>query len=232
MSRSLTHKAKMIYIIGGFLSTVVGTLWSFAIVDRLTEERRQLSDTKTDLRRQLSDTKAEFDRQIKSLNSIASEYFIANQQGDLIFILAQQGNARQDIASLVYKGNLLDRATPVRNMIGVLAIAKQLDYRQTYDAYERLNDETRTNLLFDNFTKLKQVEKAIIAKGQERVPLLLDDQFQFEKAINSKEALIEKALNANEASQKKKRVLGLIASFLGGFLLLAANLISSRAEDK
>ena len=53
---------------------------------------------------------------------------------------------------------MLDRATPVRNMIGALAIAKQLSYRQTYDAYEKLNDETRTNLTFENFTKLKWAE--------------------------------------------------------------------------
>lgn len=90
----------------------------------------------------------------------------------MIFILALQGTGRQDIAGLIYKGNMLDRATPVRNMIGALAIAKQLDYRETYDAYEKLNDETRANLSFDNFTKLKAAEQTIIAKGQERVPLL------------------------------------------------------------
>jgi hypothetical protein len=47
----------------------------------------------------------------------------------LIFILSQQEGARRELASLVYKGNMLDRATPVRNMIGALALAKQLDYR-------------------------------------------------------------------------------------------------------
>jgi cell fate (sporulation/competence/biofilm development) regulator YlbF (YheA/YmcA/DUF963 family) len=59
-------------------------------------------------------------------------------------------------------------------MIGALAVAKQLDFRSTYDAYERLNNETRANLSFENFTRLKQEEKNIIVKGQERVPLLLD----------------------------------------------------------
>ena len=52
----------------------------------------------------------------------------------MIFIQAQQGSARRDVADLIYKGNMLDRATPVRNMIGALAVAKQLDYRQTYGA--------------------------------------------------------------------------------------------------
>lgn len=207
----LSRKAKPISFVDGFLFAVVGSVWSFVLVDRLGEEMRQLSDTKADLR-----------RQIESLNSIASDYFIANQQGDLIFMLALQGSSRQDVAGLIYKGNMLDRATPVRNMIGALAIARQLDYRQTYDAYEKLNEETRANLSFDNFTKLKQVEKAIIAKGEERVPLLLNNLFQ-----------IEKAINANEAVQKKTRVIGLIASILGGLILLGANLIANdRAEKK
>lgn len=210
MLDSLSHKAKTISLIAGFLFAVVGSLWSFVIVDRLSEEMRHLSDTKADLK-----------RQIDSLNSIASDYFIANQQGDLIFILALQATARQDLAELIYKGNMLDRATPVRNMIGALAIANQLDYRQTYDVYEKLNNETRAKLAFDNFTKLKQAERTIIAKGQERVPLLLNNLFQ-----------CEKAMNINEASQKKIRVIGLIASFLGGFLLLFANLIVIRGEQK
>ena len=184
---------------------MIGAVWSFVAVDRLGEEMRHLSDAKADLARQM-----------QTLNSIASEYFMANQQGDLIFILAQQANARQDVAGLIYKGNMLDRATPVRNMIGALAIARQLDYRQSYSAYEKLNDEARANLSFENWTKLKKAEQAIIAKGQERVPLLLNEGFQ-----------IEKAVNANEAAQKKNRLIGLAASILGNFLLLFANLIAT-----
>lgn len=210
MFGSLSRHSKSISLIAGFLFGTVGALWSFVFIDKLSEEMRRLSDAKADLTRQM-----------ESLNSIASEYFIANQQGDLIFIMAQQGNARQDLAGLIYKGNMLDRATPVRNMIGALAMAKQLDYRQTYDAYERLNDETRANLSFENFTKLKQVEKTIIVKGQERVPLLLNDLFE-----------IEKAINANRAAEKKNRVIGFVSSVFGGLLLLFANLISESGKRK
>lgn len=204
----LSRHAKWISLIGGFVFGTVGAMWSFVVVDKLGEEMRQLSDAKADVT-----------RQIQSLNSIASDYFIANQQGDLIFILAQQGNARQEVAALIYKGNMLDRATPVRNMIGALAIAKQLDYRQTYDGYEKLNDETRANPSFGNFTKLKQAEKDIIVKGQERVPLLLNRLFENEKAIN-----------ANRAAQKKNRMFGLLSSILGNSLLLLANLIVKSQE--
>ena len=43
----------------------------------------------------------------------------------------------------------------------------------------------------------------------------------------------EKEINANEAVQKKNRVMGLIASVLGGLILLCVNLITSRrAKDE
>jgi hypothetical protein len=184
----------------------IGRAWSFLVVERLSEQARALANAKADV-----------NRKIQSLNTLASEYFIANQQGDLVFILAQQENARRDLANLIYKGNVLNRATPVRNMIGALAVAKQLDYRSTYDAYERLNNETRANLSFENFTRLKQEETNIIVKGQERVPLLLDQLFE-----------IEREISANEAAQKKQRTLGLVASMLGSSLLLFANLVAEK----
>lgn len=206
MPSSLTRRAKTLSLILGFLFGVVGAVWSLVVVDRQGEEMKRLSDTR-----------AELARQMESLNAIASEYFIANQQGDLIFMLAQQGNARADLGSLIYQGNLLDRATPVRNMIGALAMAKQLDYRKTYDAYEKLNAEARANLSWENFIKLKETEKIIITAGQERVPLLLNGMFELEKEIN-----------ANGAAQKRNRLIGLVSSVFGNLLLLFANLLAER----
>lgn len=206
MPNFLSRYAKSIPLIGGFLFGVLGGVWSFVIVDRLGAEREQLANAK-----------AERTKQMQSLDRIAADYFIANQQGDLIFILSLQGSGRQELAGLIYKGNMLDRATPVRNMIGALALAKQLDYRQTYDGYEKLNDEARANLSFDNFMQLKDAEKTIIEQGQARVGVLLNEVFE-----------IEKAINANEAAQKKNRTIGFIASIIGNFLLLWANLIAKR----
>ena len=77
MRESLSSYAKQIPLIGGFVFGVVGTIWSFVVVDRYAEELKRLADEK-----------AGVSRQIQSLGSIASEYFIANQQGDLIFVLA------------------------------------------------------------------------------------------------------------------------------------------------
>jgi hypothetical protein len=36
-------------------------------------------------------------------------------------------STRRDLLGLLYQGNLLDRAEPVRNMIGALALARLLD---------------------------------------------------------------------------------------------------------
>lgn len=209
MLKVLSRNAKRISLIGGFVFGTVGALWSFVFVDRQNEEVKRLSDHKADLA-----------RQVQSLNNIAYDYFIANQQGDLIYVLAQQGNARQDVASLVYKGNLLDRATPVRNMLGALAIARLLDYRQSYDAYEKINDAARADPgSFEKFARLKQVEKNIITAGQERVPRLLNEMFETDKAINGA-----------EAAQKRNRALGLVSSIFGSFLLLLANLLADRKK--
>jgi hypothetical protein len=210
MISSIARYAKSIALIAGFLFGTLGAAWSFVFEDSLNEEMRQLSNAKADLVGQMD-----------TLTGIASDYFIANQQGDLIFLLAGQENVRQELASLIYEGNVLDRATPVRNMIAALALAKQLDYQQTYDAYEKLSNETRTNLSFENFTRLKQTEQAIIQQGQERVPMLLNDIFE-----------IDKAINANRAAQQRNRVLGLISSIFGNLLLLSANLVAESGRGK
>jgi hypothetical protein len=210
MRSSIMRNAKSISIIAGFLFGTLGAAWSFFIDDRLNDEMRQLSNLKADLR-----------IQIDSLNSFASDYFIADQQGNLIFLMANQENTQQELAALLYKGNLLDRATPVRNMIGALALANQLDYQQTYSAYEKLNDENQVNSSFENYTKLKETEKSILLQGQERVPELLKNLFE-----------IEQAINANAAAQQRNRAVGLISSIFGSLLLLSANLVAEVGKGK
>ena len=64
-----SQHAKSIALVGGFLFATLGALWSFLIVDRLSEQARELADKKGNV-----------NHQIQSLNTLASEYFIANQQ--------------------------------------------------------------------------------------------------------------------------------------------------------
>ena len=207
MIEKFARPAKWFALIGGFVIGLIGAIWSFAFVDRGDEELRKLNEQK-----------AAITREIESLNGIASNYFVANQQGDLIFMLSLQNTARRDLAALLLKGNFLDRATPVRNMIGALAMEGQLDFRKTYDAYAQLNDTARADTSsYDNFTRVKQREKEIIELGQNRVPVLL----QWRTGLDTRLAELE-------ASRRTSRLLGLAASQFGAFLLLLANLIEKR----
>jgi hypothetical protein len=43
MLKSLSKRAKLISLIGGFLFGAVGALWSFVVVDRQNEEIKRLS---------------------------------------------------------------------------------------------------------------------------------------------------------------------------------------------
>jgi hypothetical protein len=208
MRRRLFRHTRAFSVVGGFLFGMAGAGWSFVFDDRLGAEMKRLSDLRNDLA-----------TQVETLNEIASDYFIANQQGDLIFLTAHRDDARQDLAELIYKGNLLDRATPVRNMIGALAIAGQLDYRKTYDAYEALNDKAREKLSAENFFRLKQAEREIITRGQQRVPVVMNALFATDKTIS-----------ASERTQERYRVVGLISSILGNSLLVFASLVASRQE--
>ena len=197
---------KAVSLIGGFASTLVGIAWSFLVASGLDSRSRGLVEHRADLI-----------RQIDHLRAASSEYFLANQQGDMMFILAQQDNARAEIAAQMHRANLLDRATPVRNMIAELALARELDYRQTYDAYEKQNDQLRAEFTLPNFQRLKQTEKEIIVQGQARAGKLVGEVLA-----------TERDLAANDAKQKRGRLIGFSASIIGSFLLLLTNLTAEK----
>lgn len=206
MSALFVRYGKLVALIAGFVFSAIGALWALLVTDRLDAEIQQIADTR-----------AQITRQVEALNRMAGEYFIANQQGDLIFITASQPGADRELASSIYQGNILDRATPVRNMIAELAMQKQLDFRQTYDAYTALNDDTRKNFTFENFMRLKQMEAEVIMKGQQRVPELLD--------INDD---LDGRLTATKARQSRNHVAGVLTAIFGSAVLLAANVITER----
>ena len=105
--------AKHAPILLGFLTSVLGTVGSSFFIEGLNKEIGRLTDQRN-----------ESSREIELIQAASSEYFLSSQQGDLVYALSLQATARQDIVGLLYKGNLLDRATPIRNLIGSLAIAK------------------------------------------------------------------------------------------------------------
>lgn len=210
MRTMLVRHGKLIALVAGFLFSAIGALWALLVTDRIDSQIQQLADAR-----------AVAVRQIETLNRLASEYFIANQQGDLIFIMAAQPGADRELASDIYQGNILDRAIPVQNMIGELALQGQLDFQQVYGSYQRLNEDTRRNFTFTNFMGLKQMESEVIQRGQRRVPELVD--------LNSE---IDRQLNAKKAAQSRNHVLGVLTAVIGSAVLLAANVITQRTPRR
>lgn len=107
MRTFFARHGKVIALIAGFLFSTLGALWALLVTDNLTGQIQQLADTR-------SANSTAIDR----LNRLQSEYFIANQQGDLIFVLAAQAAADDGLVADLIKGNMLDRATPVRTCSG------------------------------------------------------------------------------------------------------------------
>ena len=189
-------------IVLGFLSSLVGTLGSFLIIERVNASIRGLVDQKNGAT-----------QEIEKLGGLAADYFMANQQGDLIYMLALQPGARQDLAALIYKGNLLDRAEPVRNIIGALALARLLDYRKTYDEYEKLVDTAKQNTNFQAFTAVKMFERQVVEQAQDRVTKLQEGMMPLLRQISSAEAQL-----------RRRQIFLITFSSVGAFLLLLANL--------
>lgn len=86
----LRRRGKLLTLIVGFLFSTVGALWALLVTDRLDGQIQKLGEEK-----------AVIARQITALNRFASEYFIANQQGDLIYMLKVQPDANQDLAARI-----------------------------------------------------------------------------------------------------------------------------------
>ena len=200
---------KAIALIAGFLFSTLGALWALLVTEKLSSQIQQLTNIKT-----VNSTA------IDRLNRLSSEYFIANQQGDLIFVLAAQAEADQELVADLIKGNLLDRATPVRNMLSELALENQLQYRDDIQTYTRLSDQAHADLTPANFKAVKAREQDVIMKGQARVPVLVQEN-----------ADIDRSLSAKQAQQTLNRLLGVSMAIIGSAVLLSANLITERANE-
>lgn len=202
----LVRYNKRVTLSAGFLFGVIGTSWSYLYVD---DTNRELSA--------LSTLRADAVKQEQTMSSAAYDYFLANQQGDLIFVMSLQASARGDLVKLIYKGNMLDRATPVRNMIGALAIAGQVDYRRTYDAYAALNDKAREAIDFSMYTQVKDHEREIIKQGE-----------AYANTVHQRIAALDQAKTELESQSRTQRLAGILFAMLGNFVLFCANLIADR----
>lgn len=209
MDKKLVRISRIVALAGGSIAAVVGILWSLLYVDHLTDQAHTMSSLRDDI--------VERARRI----TVAEEqYFTANQQGDLIFILALQPNARRDLASSIYAGNMYDRATPVRAMIGGLVRTRLLDYNETNTAYQALVDKARQTQTLETFQAVKAMERDIIQRGQQQEGELMKQQF-----------LVRQGLTENDTAQLHARIVGGVISILSTLLLLLASIITKRHEE-
>ncbi|MEI7915867.1 MAG: hypothetical protein WCH82_14070, partial [Mycobacteriaceae bacterium] len=154
----LRRRGKLITLIVGFLFSTVGALWALLVTDRLDGQIQRLGEEK-----------ATITRQVTALNRYASEYFIANQQGDLIYMLKVQPDVNRELAANIYLGNLSDRRTPVNNMIAELGLEQQLDAEGVYAAYKKAFDDLLASPdSEEKWLDVKIFEKKTITQGQNR----------------------------------------------------------------
>ena len=205
MRAFLRRRGKLLTLIVGFLFSTVGALWALLVTDRLDGQIQKLGEEK-----------AVIARQITALNRFASEYFIANQQGDLIYMLKVQPDANQDLAARIYLGNLSDRRTPVNNMIAELGFEQQIDAAGPYATYKTLFDELLANPNDEpKYWGVKTFEKQTITKGQDRALELVEAS-----------AGIDRDLRAKQSTQSINHVLAVLTAIVGSAVLVAANVIS------
>jgi hypothetical protein len=198
-------------IVLGFLSSLVGTLGSFLVLEKVNARLKGLVDQK-----------GAAAQEIDKLGGLASDYFMANQQGDLIYMLGLQPGARQDLAALIYKGNLLDRAEPVRNIMGALAVSRLLEYRSTYDQYEKLVDSAKAAASsFAAFMAVKMYEREVVEKAQARVD-----------ALQASLLPLGQQISAAEAQLRARQIFLIMFSSVGAFLLLLANLFEHTTRGR
>lgn len=205
MRAFLRRRGKLVTLIIGFLFSTVGALWALLVTDRLDGQIQKLGEQKSVVA-----------RQVGALNRFASEYFIANQQGDLIYMLKVQPDVNRDLAARIYLGNLSDRRTPVSNMIAELGLEQQLDPDTTYSAYKKIFEE----LLADpndeaKYWEVKTFEKKTITLGQERALELVETNNDIDRDLRSK-----------QATQSLNHVLAVLTAIIGSAVLVAANVIT------
>lgn len=211
MRAFLLRRGKLVTLIVGFLFSTVGALWALLVTDRIDGQIQALGDEK-----------ATISSQVTALNRSASEYFIANQQGDLIYILKLQSNANRDLASLIYRGNLKDRQTPVTNMIAELGKEQQLDPDATYRTYTKINQDASDDPNDpDKYAAVKLFEKKLITQGQQRALELVDVSNDLDRQLRSK-----------QSAQSLNHIMAVLTAIIGSAVLVAANVITETDPAK
>ena len=199
---------KRLTILVGFLLTMLGSVGAYLYVEP-AQNRSGSAD----------ESIKELAAKIELIKNATAQYFMFEQQGSLIFAISAANtnpDAKDDISRL-RQLSLLDRTFAVRQIIGQLAIAGQLNYRETSDAYQKLIDTARHDFTLQNFMAVKGFEAKYMSGAEQQ-----SGQLQ----IRRNDLIQEKAME-DRVVERRKLVL-LVLTSLGSAFLLAANLIATK----
>jgi hypothetical protein len=128
------------------------------------------------------------------------------------------GSSQHDTLSSLYQLALLDRSTSMRQMIGELAMAKQLSYRETSDKYGALIATARKDVSLASYQAVDDFETQTMRQADALMARLQDALLSAERTKGELDAL---------AARRKLQLI--VVMTLGSTLLLAANLMSEKS---
>jgi hypothetical protein len=204
--------AKRLAILIGFALTALGTLgpqfYVSAIEDR-SGETDQFAKTLT--------------ARIETLREAQSQYLLFEQMGVLVYALNASGlaaaaSSQHDTLSNLYQLSLVDRSTSVRQMIGELARARQLTYRETSDKYGALIATARKDVSLASYQAVDDFETQTMRQADALMASLQESLLAAERTKGELDTL---------AARRKLQLIVIMT--LGSTLLLAANLRSEKA---
>ena len=207
--------AKRLAILIGFALTALGSLgpqFYVSSVEDRSGEADQLAKSLT--------------AHIDTLRAAQSQYLLFEQMGVLVYALnasglAAAGSSQHDTLSSLYQLSLLDRSTSVRQMIGELAKAKELTYRETSDKYGALIAAARKDVSLASYQAVDDFETRTMRQADALMARLQDARLAAERTKGELDAL---------AASRKLQLI--VVMTLGSTLLLAANLISEKPPPR
>jgi hypothetical protein len=203
--------AKRFAILIGFALTAIGTLgpqFYVSSVEDRSGETGQFAKSLT--------------ARIDTLRAAQAQYLLFEQMGVLVYALnasglAAAGSSQHDTLSNLYQLALLDRSTSMRQMIGELAMAKQLTYRETSDRYGALIATARKDVSLASYQAVDDFETQTMRQADALMARLQDALLSTERTKSDLDAL---------AAKRKLQLIAVMT--LGSTLLLAANLMSEK----
>lgn len=207
--------AKRLAILIGFLLTVIGALGPQFYVG-------PVEDRAADIDQGVKALTA----RIENLRNAQSQYLLFQQMGVLVYALDAAGVAAKDTAQAttlnrLYQLSLLDRTDGITQMLGELALAHVLVYRETADRHLALVAAARKDVTLPTYQAVDDFETDIMRKADAWMAQMQQALLNGQHQKSDLDAL---------AGRRKLQLLVLMT--LGSTLLLAANLMSEKPEER